>query len=67
MSLASELVGREKPPTLAEAVELVIEATCRMPMDSFRDAPERWRDKFGALQATLSVLASTRDREKERA
>lgn len=50
--------------SLMEAVELVIQSACRMPMDSFRDAPERWRDSFGALQASLAVLASARDREK---
>lgn len=49
--------------TLAEAVDMVIKTACEMPMDSFRDAPERWRDKFGALQAAIYLLASARHRK----
>ena len=50
--------------SLLEAADLVIDSACQMPMDSFRDAPERWRDSFGALQSSIAVLAFARDREK---
>ena len=57
-------VGREKPPTLEEAVDLVIEASYNLPLDTFYDAPDRWKNKLGGLLACLSILASARGRKR---
>ncbi len=48
-------------PTFDEAVDLVIEAACRLPLDAFADCPKRWVDQFGGLQASIAILCRRRD------